>query len=534
MSVVFNPNPHNVPSMLENITAYKPFMKMQSAGYANVMKWSDGNYTAELLEPIPSDVPGGDDYTGSTNRQTQVTNMNTTLSSYFSAVSSTIAASGTKKYVTPEWFRAHAIRQATLRSGAASMTIAGTTPTWFGLDNKKRGMVFLDADTIVAVGISSNALYGAVATRSGTTWTWAAQQLLNNSTTWSSEVNGLEIISSNKLVFMGNNNSLHPTAIVIDHSAGTLTAGTPNTWLAQAVSSALSFCTVASNKIMVHYKDPGTSNYTRAIAATVSGTTFTFGSAVTFETYTDGTLFFSTSHTTDAAVCIFTRASGTNYLCAFTVSGTTVTAGSTTNISTSSGLWMRALSTSRILIFSGHSGASTSFSFVCRDISGTTITNPSISFSLSSTNTWQPAGFVIDGTDFYVQSTVSSVDTVYKFSYTGSAFTQVYARRHSGGIPSLWGNLDTGGNVKNNVNTVVGGSVSGNLLYTYEEFLQIPELSFQVGTETAVTGQDIEFQATVTINSANYYRKSYLLVTRTDVGTGTVPYSLVELLYETK
>lgn len=516
-------------SLSEKLHMYKPFMKMQSAGYADVMRWSDGNYTAELLEPVPADVPGGSDYTGSTFRQTQVTNMNTTLSGYFSSVGNTIATSGVKKYVTPEWFTAHSIRKFTILSGGGGMS-AVNTPSWFNSQTRKRAMVALDANTLIAVGVRSNVLYGAVATRTGTVWTWANEQLLNNATTWSTDPNGLEFVSTNKLVYIGLNNSLHPVSIVIDYSSGTLTAGIGNVFLgAVVVSSRLSFAKIDTNKIIVHYRDPSTSDHCRAIAATISGTTFTFGSAVTFETFTDTNHYFTVSHSTNAAVCLYSRSAGNQlHISAFTVSGTTITAGSSTNTGgATTWNYMRVLSSSRVLVNLNTGTNSTIYRSY--NISGTTITDPNVSFSISTTTV--PESLFVDGNDFYLQATVSSVTRIYKFTYT-TVFTQVYARNYGSNLPTILADAGTGATPLNNINTQNFGSFSSNFAYTYNLNAQFPTLSIQVGSEAPIVA-GVEWVQEFNVNS-QFYRKSYMSITRTDAGTVTCSYSLPELLFETK
>jgi len=88
----------------------------------------------------------------------------------------------------------------------------------------------------------------------------------------------------------------------------------------------------ANNKIVVGYRDSGDSNYGKAVVGTVSGNSISFGSPVTF--YNAAAMnMLNTVFDTNSGKIVFVFKGSSNYGIAIvgTVSGTSISFGSTTN-----------------------------------------------------------------------------------------------------------------------------------------------------------------------------------------------------------
>src|SRR3990167_496532 len=140
-------------------------------------------------------------------------------------------------------------------------------------------------------------------------------------------------IGGDKFIFISNqasDDSLYATVGSVDPDTLTVTVGTSLAATAdinEAVTPTV--CKLDTDKFIVFYTEDASAVIVKCRVATVSGTTITYGAAATF--FTGGTnISYTTADfiSTDKGICVIKCATGTDSRAvAFTVSGTTVTAG---------------------------------------------------------------------------------------------------------------------------------------------------------------------------------------------------------------
>ena len=172
---------------------------------------------------------------------------------------------------------------------------------------------------------SGNSNYGTaiVGTVSGTSISFGSSVTFLSATL--SSLSATFDSSSNKVVlaYTDNSNSQYGTAIVGTVSGTSISFGTPTVYeSAGTVDNALAFDST-NNKVLVSYRDEGDSNNNKSSVGTVSGTSISFGTPVTFRTgaayYIDsvydansGKVVISYSHTSFLGKAVVATISGTS------------------------------------------------------------------------------------------------------------------------------------------------------------------------------------------------------------------------------
>ena len=186
--------------------------------------------------------------------------------------------------------------------------------------------------------------------------------------------------SNNKVViaYRDDGNSGSGTAVVGTVSGDTISFGTPVTFSSAIFSTSMAFDS-SNNKVVIAYRDQGGTTHGKAIVGEVSGTTISFGSAVTFESAAIG---YDTSMTFDTSaekVLIAYRDDGNSeYGTAIvgTVSGTSISFGSPTVYRTGTSSQMESSYDSEnnkhVIVFEDE-GSSQVGSAVVGTISGTSV-----------------------------------------------------------------------------------------------------------------------------------------------------------------
>lgn len=519
MSIMINANREIMP-LARKIEAYSPFVLSVPHASPNVMQWSDNNYTARLIHPkLTGGLNSADDYTGSTFRDTSLSALSTNITNYFGSGSDLVAASGTVKLVCPEWFDLHKIRYVNLRA-QQNITQSNITSK-----NNPNTTLFLSATKFVHFYYDTGTLYGRVSTYSGGVWTTGSAQTILAS---SGNVYDATLIDSSKIVLSVTDNSLLGGVVIVTESGGTLTAGSRVIYSgANAVSDNATVTKLDTDKFIMTYRDTVDANKIKARAATVSGTTPTFGTAVDVSaSYTSSVAFRGTQITTDKVVVGWYQ-SGEIGVC-MTTSGTTITVGTVTtigsgNTNTDQRLFTYDTSTA---ITIGRNGST--IYLYSLGISGTTITLGTvytISATASSYFEKVEGGFVYFGL---------SNNKVYKLSLSGGVFTTVYSRQSST-LPTT----SVGSYAQTGMQHAIWVDISGRKIISARTtsttigHMQLPVLSLQVGSETSITSQTLEFELNVDMKS-NLYKTSYFLITRTDADTESEYVIVNEILLETK
>ena len=139
--------------------------------------------------------------------------------------------------------------------------------------------------------------------------------------------------TNNKVViaYRDFGNSNYGTAVVGTVTAGTISFGTPVVFESAETNFTHMTFDPDQGKVVIIYQDSGNSNYATAIVGTVSGTSISFGSAVVFggTSTLDGSADITYDTTNDKVVISYKDSSNSNYGTAIvgTVSGTSISFG---------------------------------------------------------------------------------------------------------------------------------------------------------------------------------------------------------------
>jgi len=139
--------------------------------------------------------------------------------------------------------------------------------------------------------------------------------------------------NSNKVVISyRNNNTLYGTAIVGTVSGTSISFGTPVTFEAANTEKTNTIFDSSSNKVVISYNDEGNSSYGTAIVGTVSGTSISFGTPAVFLSATPFYHSSSFDSSANKVVISYRDAGNSNYgtYITGTVSGTSISFGAAT------------------------------------------------------------------------------------------------------------------------------------------------------------------------------------------------------------
>ena len=140
--------------------------------------------------------------------------------------------------------------------------------------------------------------------------------------------------SNNKIViaYTDVGNSMHGTAIVGTVSDTGISYGTAVVFNNQTTSYSSICFDSSNNKMVIAYRDGGASNHGKAIVGTVSGTSISFGTAVTFESANSDNISATFDTNSNKVVIAYGDDGNSSYGTAIvgTVSGTSISFGSPT------------------------------------------------------------------------------------------------------------------------------------------------------------------------------------------------------------
>ena len=185
------------------------------------------------------------------------------------------------------------------------------------------------------------------------------------------------------------------TAIVGTVSGTSISFGTAVTYRAASGSNTISYNTIAfdstNNKVVICYRDGMNSNYGTAIVGTVSGTSISFGSAVVFESAATEYPWPAFDSTNNKVVIAYQDTGNSSYGTGIvgTVSGTSISFGTAVVFATATVEYTRVCfdaSTNKTLIAYSKASASNHGTAVVATVSGTAISFGSpVTFNAAST-----------------------------------------------------------------------------------------------------------------------------------------------------
>jgi hypothetical protein len=134
------------------------------------------------------------------------------------------------------------------------------------------------------------------------------------------------------VVYSDGGNSYYRTAVVGTVTGTSITFGTPVVFRSATINYTSCVYATTSGKIVISYRDDGNSNFGTAIVGTVSGTSISFGTAVVFQSSTvyingRGSVYDSTSDKVVITYINFGVSPATAVAVVGTVSGTSISFG---------------------------------------------------------------------------------------------------------------------------------------------------------------------------------------------------------------
>lgn len=165
--------------------------------------------------------------------------------------------------------------------------------------------------------------------------------------------------------------SNYGNAVVVDYSSGSAVVGTPVVFNSASTSFTSCVYHEAQDVVVIAYYDTVATDV-EVIAASISGTTLTFGSMVTVSATASATIFTTYDSSNQAVVVAYDRT--TPYAAVVTSSGTTLTVGSETLVSSDSDIFglVFDVAAAKVLFSVGNSNGS--IGIRVGTISGTSLT----------------------------------------------------------------------------------------------------------------------------------------------------------------
>lgn len=133
------------------------------------------------------------------------------------------------------------------------------------------------------------------------------------------------------IVYQDENNSDYGTAVVGTISGTSISFGTPVVFNSGFLASNSTVFDSSNNKIVIAYQDSSSSDYGQAIVGTVSGTSISFGSEVTFKASNSQDIYATFDSSNNKVVVVYSDAGAypntVTYATVGTVSGTSISFG---------------------------------------------------------------------------------------------------------------------------------------------------------------------------------------------------------------
>lgn len=293
------------PQGAQKMVHYPSYLRLDPKWYTGASKWSDGTTDADIFLMPSTSLYGGVSQNTSLTINTLLTNDALYLESmYPEAQSRSVANNGYLRAVadswTNNWKKLKTIRYYTYKK--VNKTSFTTIPALCHVNK------IIALDTTRFVALYSQAATGAYVVAGsiaadGTVTYGTAQQI--TSTTCDGVPNNydIDLIDTDKFVVA----SIHTSGTslvfttVCTVSTVTITVGTPTSTVS-GVPAWVRVCKIGTGKFAALWYEASGTN-TKAICATVSGTTPTFGAIKTIKNAANATATFIVNTGTDKAVC---------------------------------------------------------------------------------------------------------------------------------------------------------------------------------------------------------------------------------------
>ena len=330
-----------------------------------------------------------------------------------------------------------------------------------------------------------------------------------------SEYNSVAYDSANNkilIAYRDNGNSNYGTAIVGTVSGTSISFGTAVVFESAATAYCSATYDVSAEKVLIAYQDAGNSQIGTAIVGTISGTSVSFGSPAVFGA--GATLFISSCYESEHNKVIIAYqdygSSGYGRVRAATISGTSVSFGSVTNFETATTEYISCVYSStdkRIVISykdSGNSSRGTSIAGILEDPTTTPILNFGTAVVFNT------------GNCSHISSVYDSVNNkvviaFYLFGSGGRAVvgTVIPGTGSSASVSISFGSVATiNGTAGLNDTSTAYDANTGNVVVSYKDLTNSNHATLAVGT---VSGTSVSFATPTVIQavSSSYFGSAY-------------------------
>jgi len=234
---------------------------------------------------------------------------------------------------------------------------------------------------VIAYTDVANSNYGTavVGTVNGTSITFGTPVVFESASTSSSTSHNIVFDSANGKVVItyedvGNLN--YGTAVVGTVSGTSISFGTPVVFHSDVTVRIDSVYDVDSGKVIIAFQDNNAAGAGNAIVGTVSGTSISFGTKVTFNTVLTSPMRITYDTVNSKVVIVYSKNSISTESVVGTVSGTSISFGTEVQISSSACQDMGAAfdsSSGKVVVLSNRSGATLNGTAIVGTVSGTSI-----------------------------------------------------------------------------------------------------------------------------------------------------------------
>ena len=285
---------------------------------------------------------------------------------------------------------------------------------------------------VIAYSDGGNGQYGTaiVGTVSGTSISFGTAAVFESAD--SNYISAAYDSTNNKVVisYQDDANSTFGTAVVGTVSGTSISFGTPVVFNAAGTYFVSSSFDDNANKVVISYRDSGNANYGTSIVGTVSGTSISFGTSVVFENALTNYISSTFDSNLNKVVIAYSDSGNSNHGTSVvgTVSGTSISFGNAVTFNAANTAYISATydsTNNKVVIAYRDSGDGNKGTSVVFDVAG----NPSSNFigitdaaisSAASGNVTIKGGIAVNGlssltpgSDYYVQAdgTISTVST---------------------------------------------------------------------------------------------------------------------------
>jgi len=280
---------------------------------------------------------------------------------------------------------------------------------------------------------NSNNATAIVGTVSGTSISFGTPVVYSSSSTAENRMTFDSNSGKVVIAYYDGGNSNYGTAVVGTVSGTSISFGTPVVYNSgnATVNNAITFDS-NSNKVVIAYKDQPQSNYGKAIVGTVSGTSISFGSEVTFNSASTDQLAATFDSSNNKVVIVFQDSGGNSgYGSAIvgTVSGTSISFGSKvayTSANSPANAVTFDTTNNKVVAFYEHNG--TGLYGIVGTVSGTSISfGTAVQFTSSTDGDWTGPSATFDSSAGKValayQDTTNSKGRLITATVSGTSLT---------------------------------------------------------------------------------------------------------------